>query len=942
MAQPIIQYSFTSGEWAPALYARVDLKQYQSGAALIRNFFVDYRGGVTASPGSRYIVWCISGSASVRLIPFKASLTVNYVLVFEDQKLYFLNNGVPVLETAINITAITKANPGVISAVNSYTNGDRVYLASIGGMTELNSQYYTIANRTAGSFTLVDMFGNAVNTTSYTTYTSGGTASRIYVVTSPYLSTELSQLKFAQDVNVMFLTHPNYAPYALTFTSALNWALAAITFGSTVSAPTGQAVATTVGAGTWNHAYVITAVDANGQESAPSSFATLANNANIALTPGVNVITWAAVTGAVSYNVYKAPARQNAAVPAGSMFGYIGNCTSTTFVDDNITADFSRNYPIVTNPFQGSGVQSITLTVQGSGYTSVPTVTLTAAPPGGTTATAQCTLEANTVTVFPTFPGVAGTYYWGPNGVVLYCSVGGLGTAGTYVINNRGSVTSGASPAFSIFTFADGSFAGYANIDYRVGTLSIVSAGTGYGVAPAVTFSASGGSGAAGTTALGAPSAGNPTVPGLFQQRLVLAGPVSNPRQFNMSQPGTYYNFNVTDPVQGDNAFQGTLVSGTLNTIHSLIPQPQGLVILSDQAAWLVNGGGPGTAVDATNVVANAQVFSGAAGPPPITAIDDILYVQSKGSIVRNIQFNWNKQVYTGQDISVQSSHLFYGYTITEWAWAEEPYKLVWAVRNDGILLTLTFLKEQELIAWAHRDTNGLYGSVATVPEAYSSGTISTTVDAVYTVVQRVINGVTVQYIERFQEQFYPSGVSDAWQVDAGIRYDSSVAATSFTGAQHLSGMDCVGVAVLADGTFYTFDATVSATGGFTIATAAVRVTIGLKFTPQLQTLPIDVGNPTIQGKMKFIPEVTVRVNDTLGLQIGSDEDNLVDMNDLVVGNVGKDTNEIVTNLVTGDTVQALDPGWTVPGQYLIQQSLPYPASILGVIPKIEYEKESR
>ena len=45
VAQPVIQSSFNSGEWAPTLYARVDVAKYHSGAALLRNFFVDYRGG---------------------------------------------------------------------------------------------------------------------------------------------------------------------------------------------------------------------------------------------------------------------------------------------------------------------------------------------------------------------------------------------------------------------------------------------------------------------------------------------------------------------------------------------------------------------------------------------------------------------------------------------------------------------------------------------------------------------------------------------------------------------------------------------------------------------------------------------------------------------------------------------------------------------------------
>lgn len=944
MTTPVIQASFNAGEWSPKLYGRVDIAKYQAGAGLLRNFFVDYRGGATASPGSKFIYQCLSGTNAVRVIPFQASLTVSYLLVFEDLKLYFINNGAPVLEAGIAITGITKANPGVVTAANSYTNGDRVYITSVAGMTQVNGRYFTVAGRTAANFQLADEFGTLINTNTaaYSAYTSGGTVSRVYTLASPYASSELASVKFAQDVNVMILTHPNYAPYSLTLTSATNWALAAITIGSTVAAPTGQAAATTLGAGAWNYAYVITAVDAFGQESAPSAFATLANVLDLRANAGTNTVTWSAVTGAASYNVYKAELRSGAAVPAGSMFGYIGNCTALTFIDSNIGPDYSQGYPIVKNPFSGSGVQSVSVTNGGS-YSNAqvfPSVSFS----GGGGSGAAATASGGVITA--TSSALGGGYAVGDlitftYGLVLrvtaiqFVSPPG-GQISTVSIVNPGVIVSGnttlSNPAASISTTGLGVGATF-NLTYAVTSVGVISPGTGYGPAPTVVFSSGT---AAATATLGSPPAGNPTVPAYHQQRLGLLGPVSAPNQVNFSQPGAPYNFNVTDPILPDNAFQGTLKNGQLSTIQAAISQPQGLIVLADNAAWMLNGGSAGSTFDATNLVANPQIFNGAAAVPPIVAVDDILYVQSKGSIVRDLIFNYNRQVYTGADISVQSSHLFYGYQILEWAFAEEPFKLIWAVRNDGILLTLTFLREQELIAWAHRDTSGSYKSIAAITETSTVGNV----DAVYPVVQRTINGNTVQYIERFVEQYYPTGVTDAWQVDAGIQYNGA-STLSFTGATHLASAACVGLATDNLGNVTTFTKTISATGTFTLtapaspATGYTRVTIGLAYTPQLQTLPIDTGNPTIQGKMKKLPSVTVRVNETLGLRIGSDFDNLVDMDDLVVGNVGKDTNELVTDLISGDALQAVDPKWTVEGQYAIQQSLPYPATILAVIPAL-------
>lgn len=854
-----MQFSFNSGEWAPALNARVDIAKYHSGAALLRNFFVDYRGGATASPGTKYIATSVNNGASPpRLIPFQASFTVSYILEFGTTGgvgyLRFYNNGAPVL--------------------------------------------------------------------------SGGTP---YSIASPYASSELSGLKFAQNVNTLIICHPNHPPYILTLNSATNWTLAAITFGSTVAVPTGQSVTSTLPASTYNYAYVVTAADINGQESGPSAYAAIANLADIRNTGGSNTVTWSAVTGAASYNVYRAEIRVGAAVPVGASFGFVGNCTGLTFIDSNIVPDFSQGPPVILNPFSGTGVQSITITAPGTyvGGAAVPTVSFSGG--GGSGAAAQVTLQCTGITAINS-PGagyvVGETFFVQGNTGGLLVEV--ISTTSTGVnalaIVNAGSISSGTLPSApqAMVPIAGQGVGCTFTLSWGVAAVSVTSPGIGYGSPPAIAFS---GGGATATATLGTPSAGNPTVPSFFDQRLVFAGPVANPQQFNLSQPGSYFNYNVTNPPEGDNAIQGNLVSGQLNTIQSLVAQPQGLIVLSDKQAWLINGGSAGAPVSAVQISANSQAYNGASYQPPIVANDNILYVQSKGSIVRDLVFNFYTQVYTGTDISVLSSHLFYGFNILEWAWAEEPFKLVWAVRNDGIMLTLTFLKEQELIAWAHRDTQGAFKSVATVTETVAVGAV----DAIYVVVQRQINGATVQYIERMAELYYPTGVVDAWCVDAGISYSGSPA-TTFTGAQHLAGATVTG---LADGVVIPPFA-MPLSGTFTLGSAASRVVVGLAYTPQLQTLQIDTGEPTIQGKEKSIPEVTLRVNQTLGLSIGTSFTSLVPMKDLIRGNVGSATNTVVTDLVTGDARTILDPLWSVPGQYCIQQSYPLPASILGIIPQVK------
>jgi hypothetical protein len=932
MTNSVIQTSFNAGEWSPQLNARVDLEKYHAGAALIRNFFVDYRGGATTRPGTRYIAPCRQYGSQVRLIPFQASFTVSYVLEFSSGALRFYSNGAPILETAKTITSAASGPPETFtSAAHGYANGDTLQIA--GG-------FYLVSGVTTNTFNLSDIFNQALTTNPFTLPIA---AQRLYTISSPYQASELSAIKFVQNVNQMYITHPNYPPYILTLNSAANWTLAPITFGSTVATPTGLSASSTLGAGNVFYAYIVTAVDVNGQESGPSAFATLSSLLDIRSTGGTNTISWSAVAGASSYNVYRANPRYGSAVPSGSDFGFQGNVTSTTFIDSNIIPDFSTSSPIPQNPFFGSGVQTITLTNAGSisGGTAVPSVSFSGG--GGSGAQAHATAKLNSISITNGGLGFNVGQIIGPISGNVYLQVSsvtaspsGIGPITGIVIINPGSLISGnIAPAASgpVNGQTGGVGAQFNFNSWILSGVGVDSPGSGFASAPTVVFSGS--TGAAATAVLGAPSAGNPTVPCLIQQRLGLLGPVQSPSQMNFSQPGSPFNFNTTFPTQADNAIQATLTNTILNSIKSAIPVSAGLIVFADKAAWLLNGGSPGSPISALSLVANVQGYSGAADLPPITTPTDILYVQSKGSIVRDLAFNFYLNNYVGTDISILSAHLFYGFQLLEWAWAEEPFKTVWAVRSDGQLLSLCFVKDQQMIAWAHSDTLGAFKSICTVTESSSVGSV----DAIYHVVQRTINGQTVQYVERFVELNYPSGFLSSWQVDAGIGYNATPA-TTFSGAQHLSGQAVTGVA---DGVVINFTMPASGTfvfgpggtPGLTDIASASIVTVGLAFLPQLQTLALDLGQPTVQGKRKKISAVTVRVDNALGLSIGRSFDTLVPMNDLVLGQVGSASNALVTDLQTCDARTIVDPQWDVPGQYCLQQNNPYPASVLGLIPEI-------
>jgi hypothetical protein len=265
--------------------------------------------------------------------------------------------------------------------------------------------------------------------------------------------------------------------------------------------------------------------------------------------------------------------------------------------------------------------------------------------------------------------------------------------------------------------------------------------------------------------------ANNPGVVSYFDQRKVFGGTNKQPDTFWMSQVGLYNNFNTSYPVQDQDALTGTIVSSEVDEIQSLTPVTGGLIALTSNGAWLISGGTPGAALTPTSLTAGAQAFSGANPLQPLRINYDLLYVQARGSAVRDLTYNFYVNVYTGDDISSLSSHLFYGTSLVQWCYAEEPFKLVWGVRNDGVLLSLTYMKEQQIEGWARHDTAGQYLSVCSIPEGDEN--------VVYVAVNRFFNGQSYPVVERMASrllgqnpaQNIPSNPEAAWCVDCGAQY---------------------------------------------------------------------------------------------------------------------------------------------------------------------------
>lgn len=219
--------TFSGGEWSDRLLGRLDLARYQQAGTLCQNFVPLVQGPLTRRPGMRHVAPVRSNTASVRLIPFVFSADQTYVIEATALKFRFYRNRAPVVESAKSITNITKANPAVVtSASHGFQNGDEVILSGVGGMTEVNGRRFLVAGRTANAFNLTDLDGANVNSTGYTTYTSGGSASRVYELTTTYTADDLAGLSFDQSADVLYIACSGFKPRKLTRLADASWTLA--------------------------------------------------------------------------------------------------------------------------------------------------------------------------------------------------------------------------------------------------------------------------------------------------------------------------------------------------------------------------------------------------------------------------------------------------------------------------------------------------------------------------------------------------------------------------------------------------------------------------------------------------------------------------------------------------------------------------------------------
>lgn len=344
----------------------------------------------------------------------------------------------------------------------------------------------------------------------------------------------------------------------------------------------------------------------------------------------------------------------------------------------------------------------------------------------------------------------------------------------------------------------------------------------------------------------------NPATVAFHQQRLVLGGTKDNPASFFMSRTGDYENFRKSRPLQDDDPVEYMLASGSIDEIRWMASFGD-LLIGTSGAEYKATSGG--AAITSSDVQISVQSYWGSSGLAPLIIGQSVMHCQRSGSHVRDLYYSWESDGYAGNDLSLLAPQLVESHHIMQWAFQQSPGSNIWAVRDDGVLLCLTYMKEQNVYGWSRHVTQGRVLSVAVISGSQE--------DVVMLVVEREIGGVKTYFLERLAGRFRDTdGIEDAFYVDCGVTLRREAASDTAGGLAHLEGMEVV---ALADGS--PVEGLTVQEGAVMLPYAAKVVTVGLNYVSALSPLPLetDTQQGATLGKRRAYGKCVLRLYRSVG-----------------------------------------------------------------------------
>lgn len=435
-----------------------------------------------------------------------------------------------------------------------------------------------------------------------------------------------------------------------------------------------------------------------------------------------------------------------------------------------------------------------------------------------------------------------------------------------------------------------------------------------------------------------------PSTVAYFQQRRAFGGPSSTWRASAVDQ---WTNFDEPVLNFSGQPLAATLVNRKREKVVAMVALEH-LLVFTDTSVWCVGRNEVPLDFDTFPSVVRVVDEVGALPLQPLVVDGTALYARAQGHGVRSLQLGQSSS-FDGADISWQSEHLFRNAKqassafrsgrIISWCYQREPWGAVWAVRDDGVLLSCTRTGSGTW-AWARHDLGGDEAiSITSVPNNSALGTW----DELFLAVRR--GGVT--RVERMT----PGDVRGQPLYATNPRYngnpigseqlsyplDSYVVATitvatgvEVAGLGHLEGRDvwlsCPGIDPLGPLRVTAGQVTSPAAWGPTGA-ATFKAAVGLQYTCDLELLDAAPG----RSNQKTIVSVGFECDSAQGVSVGEDFEHLTPWRQRAVS----DSYEY-PSAASAFVVVMAKGSWRRTGRAVLRQDKPLPVTVLGVTRELD------
>jgi hypothetical protein len=848
MARVAVQLTnFTGGELSPRLDGRNDLTKYSSGCKTLENLIVYPHGAAARRPGTSFVAEVADSDNKTRLIPFEFSTTQTYMLEFSNLKIRVYKDNGSVLEGDKTISGITKANPAVVTAnSHGYSNGDEVVITAVAGMTEVNGKRFLVADKTTNTFELQDKDGVDINSSGFTTYSSGGVSNKVFEITTPYTTAQLFDIKFAQSADVMYITHPSHEVAKLSRTGHTTWSLDEVSFTK----------------GPFQDPNITTTT------LTPSSAST-----------GSRDITASAITG-INGGVGWLATDVGRQIHFNGGYGVITARTSATVAVATITTAFT-NANAIADWYLGAFSDT-------TGHPSCVTFFEQRLVFAGTTNQPQTVFFSKSGDYENMDANLTGTI--SDDDSIVY----------TIASNQVNAIRFMTATRTLIIGTAGGEF-------------TVSGGGTDSAVTPTnILIKKQSNHGAANVDAI---AVGNAT---LFLQRA------------KRKIRELAYNFDVDGYLAPDMTILAEHITEGGLTQIAYQQEP-------NQIIYAVRGDGElvGLTYQREQQVTawHRHIFGGIFGTATITVTD---YANIKNG-TRIVLKKSDGTTTTFTSATSATSGFFHNATSNNQT-ATNLKTLIDANANFTATVSTNVVTIKEVVSTGldyltvssfdiarlttTSEGKSICESVAVIPT-------DDTEYQVYVIIKRTVNGSSRRYVEYLNNVDFTETDNTTFNyLDSALAY-SGTAVTTLSGLDHLEGQT---VHILADGA--THPTKVVSSGSISLDRSSTNVKVGLGYNSILQTMRLDAGsqNGTSQGKTKRIYEITVRLYESVGVEVGP---NLSDM-ERIPFRTSSDVMDQGIPTFTGDKAVEFRGNYDTDGFIFVRQTQPLPLTVLSLYPELQ------